>query len=175
MVYCDLDNFFPYAPSWVWVYSGVYYLGFLYLVLSIRDFARFSYVAFSFIVLLAIHVGFFLVLPTTVPQEWRLINDDRQHRLLSHRVLRFVQTIDGPLNAFPSMHASVAVLMAFHAQGGGHGHFYFLFPVFVALSALCTKQHSVLDVVAGALLGWAVFCLWATVLFHIPHAVMGEY
>jgi membrane-associated phospholipid phosphatase len=37
------------------------------------------------------------------------------------------------------------------------GEWAFAFPVLIALSCLFTKQHYVIDVPAGAALGWAAF------------------
>jgi membrane-associated phospholipid phosphatase len=39
----------------------------------------------------------------------------------------------------------------------------FAFPLLIALSCLFTKQHYLLDLPAGAALGWVVHGLYATV------------
>jgi membrane-associated phospholipid phosphatase len=39
-----------------------------------------------------------------------------------------------------------------------------VFPFLIALSCLFTKQHYVVDVPAGALVGWAAFALFRVVV-----------
>jgi hypothetical protein len=58
------------------------------------------------------------------------------------------------------MHTSVAMLTALYLQP--HlGPAAFRFPVLIGLSSLFTKQHSVIDLPAGAALGWAAHRLFA--------------
>ena len=77
----------------------------------------------------------------------------------SERFLAFVQSFDGRTNSFPSMHTSVATLTALHLYASA-GPCVFAFPALIALSCLFTKQHYVVDLPAGALLGWFVFKLF---------------
>jgi uncharacterized membrane protein YbhN (UPF0104 family) len=60
----------------------------------------------------------------------------------------------------PSMHTSVAMLTALYLQP--HlGTWAFLFPVVIGLSCLFTKQHYVVDLPAGAALGWVAYRVFA--------------
>ena len=88
--------------------------------------------------------------PVATPVEWRVVN---QRRSLSERFLAFVQRFDASSNSFPSMHTSVAMLTALHLQPY-LGAWAFLFPLLIALSCIFTKQHYVVDLPAGATLGW---------------------
>jgi membrane-associated phospholipid phosphatase len=54
------------------------------------------------------------------------------------------------------MHTSVATLTAIHLYPS-LGSWAWLFPVLIGLSCLFTKQHYVVDVPAGAVLGWVTF------------------
>jgi membrane-associated phospholipid phosphatase len=53
----------------------------------------------------------------------------------------------------------VATLTAFHLCALV-GPAAFVFPVLIALSCLYTKQHYVIDLPAGAALGWLVFAIF---------------
>jgi membrane-associated phospholipid phosphatase len=67
-----------------------------------------------------------------------------------------VQRFDARSNSFPSMHVSVAMLTSLHLLP--HlGTAAFAFPTLIALSCVFTKQHYVVDLPAGALLGWSSF------------------
>jgi len=111
----------------------------------------------SYLLLLGLQMAFFVLFPVATPEHWRAIN---RRRTLSERFLAFVQRFDARSNSFPSMHTSVAMLTALHLVP--HlGALAFVFPVLIALSCLFTKQHYVIDLPAGALLGWLAFHAYA--------------
>jgi membrane-associated phospholipid phosphatase len=148
-----VDEWIPYWPSWVWIYSCIYYPLILYLNFVLESPRHFTYVAMSYMLLLAMQMAFFVLFPVATPEQWRAYN---QQRTLSERFLAFVQRFDARSNSFPSMHTSVAMLTALHLVP--HlGAAAFAFPALIALSCLFTKQHYLLDLPAGALLGWATF------------------
>ncbi len=148
-----IDEWIPYWPSWVWIYSCIYYPLILYLNFVLESSRHFTYVAMSYMLLLALQMAFFVLFPVATPEQWRAYN---QQRTLSERFLAFVQRFDARSNSFPSMHTSVAMLTALHLVP--HlGALAFAFPALIALSCLFTKQHYLLDLPAGALLGWATF------------------
>src|SRR2546422_10650367 len=148
-----LDDAIPYWPRWVWIYSGLYYPVIVYINFVMESPGQFMHVAMSYILLLALQMAFFIYFPVTTPEEWRANN---QRRGKSERFLAFVQSFDSPANSFPSMHMSVATLTAMHLWP--HlGPAVMLFPGLIALSCVFTKQHYVIDLPAGAALGWVVF------------------
>ena len=148
-----VDDWIPYWPSWVWVYSCIYYPIILYLNLVIDSPRQFTYVASSFVLLLGLQMLFFVLFPVTTPAHWRGYN---RERCLSERFLALVQRFDARSNSFPSMHVSVAMLTSLHLLP--HlGTAAFAFPLLIALSCVFTKQHYVVDLPAGALLGWSSF------------------
>lgn len=148
-----IDERLPYWPSWVWIYSFLYYPLILYLNFILRSPAEFTRVATSYMLLLCAQMAFFLLFPVTTPEHWRSYN---RRRTRSERFLAFVQRFDARSNSFPSMHVSVAMLTALHMQP--HlGPVSFVFPVLIGLSCLFTKQHYLIDLPPGALLGWLVY------------------
>ena len=84
-------------------------------------------------------------------------------RTLSERFLALVQKFDAPTNSFPSMHTSVAMLTALHLAPHV-GAAAFAFPLLIALSCLFTKQHYLIDLPAGAVLGWWTFAAYRTLI-----------
>lgn len=148
-----LDERIPYVPGWSWVYSFLYYPAILYLNLIAGSQGHFTRMAFSFIVLLAMQLVCFTVYPVATPAHWRL---KAAPRAASDRFLKFVRNFDGESNCFPSMHVSVATLTALHSQAT-LGSWAFGFPALIAVSCVLTKQHYLLDLPFGALLGWVAF------------------
>jgi membrane-associated phospholipid phosphatase len=151
-----IDDRIPYQPQWVWIYSFLYYPAILYVNLVIRSSEQFIQIAISYMMLLALQMAFFVTIPVRTPQHWRTVNT---RRTLSERFLAFVQGFDASSNSFPSMHTSVAMLTALHLQPQ-LGLSAFAFPVLIGLSCLFTKQHYVVDLPAGALLGWVDYGLY---------------
>lgn len=154
-----LDERIPFRPGWVWVYSGLYYPAILYANLVVESSRQFAYLATSYLLLLAGQMAFFLLVPVTTPERWRARNGGRG---LSQRFLALIQRFDARSNSFPSMHTSVAMLTAIHLQASV-GPWAFVFPVLIGLSCLYTKQHYLIDVPAGAALGWATFQVFGVI------------
>jgi len=151
-----LDNFIPYRPRWVWIYSFLYYPIIVAVNWSVTSPRHYLYVAISYTLLLVFQMAFFTLLPVATPVKWRTCNTGRGR---SERFLAFVQSFDARSNSFPSMHTSVATLTALHLLPA-FGPLVFAFPALIALSCLYTKQHYVVDLPAGAALGWFVFQLF---------------
>lgn len=151
------DDYVPFWPSWVWVYSGLYYPVMFLLVFTQTSFTAYMYTAFSFLVLLAMQCVVFYLFPVRVPGKWRLYNVNGS---LSRRFLAFLQKYDATANSIPSMHVSMATLTAIHLHTtlspmlGAFAVLAYAFPVVVALSAIFTKQHYLADILPGAAFGW---------------------
>ncbi len=151
-----IDNHIPYRPRWVWIYSFLYYPIIVAVNWTVTSSRHYLYVALSYALLLVFQMAFFTLLPVATPAAWRTCNTGRGR---SERFLAFVQSFDGRSNSFPSMHTPVAMLTALHLFPG-FGPAVFAFPAIIALSCLYTKQHYVVDLPAGAALGWFVFKLF---------------
>ena len=148
-----LDDWIPYRPRWAWVYSFLYYPAILYLNWIVSSPRHFNHLAMSFFILLLGQMAFFVLIPVETPRRWRDLN---RGRTLSEKFLLFVRRFDAPSNCFPSMHVSVAMLTALHAHAS-LGPLVFLFPLLIGLSCVFTKQHYLLDLPAGAALGWGAY------------------
>lgn len=151
-----LDDWIPYWPSWVWIYSFLYYPIILYINLVVDSSREFNHLVISYVMLLAFQLVFFMLFPVATPERWRRCN---MRRSWSERFLAFVQDFDDRTNSFPSMHCSVAMLTALHLFPY-LGAIAFVFPVLISLSCVFTKQHFVIDVPAGIALGWFTYELF---------------
>ncbi|OGQ79918.1 MAG: hypothetical protein A3F90_01285 [Deltaproteobacteria bacterium RIFCSPLOWO2_12_FULL_60_19] len=154
-----MDEWIPYRPNWVWIYSFLYYPVILYINWVVESPGQFTRIAVSYMLLLGLQMAFFVAFPVVTPVSWRSKNGRRNY---SERFLAFVQKFDASSNSFPSMHVSVAMLTALHIYPRV-GPWAAAFPVLIALSCLFTKQHYLIDIPAGAALGWFTFKLFALV------------
>ena len=148
-----LDDKVPYLPWWSWIYSLLYYPAILYINWTVEDSRQFVMIVFSYLILLAMQMSFFVLFPVKTPDRWRALNRGESY---SEKFLLFVRKFDDSSNCFPSMHVSVAMLTALFAQST-LGPWVFLFPVLIALSCAFTKQHYLIDLPVGAGLGWLAY------------------
>lgn len=71
-------------------------------------------------------------------------------------MLAWFQRLSGPYNAFPSMHIAYCLysaLISWHYAGGPTGVCLTLWVLLVGVSTLFTKQHYLIDLLAGAVVG----------------------
>ncbi len=150
------DKKFTLKPKWTWIYSGLYYPVIILIIFSVDGMREFNYTTMSFFVLLFMQMAFFYFYPVATPNSWR---ENIQGDRYSTALLKLVHRFDKQTNCFPSMHVSVATLTALHLMSNNPamGLWPLSFPVLIALSALYTKQHYVMDLLPGALLGWMAF------------------
>ncbi len=142
-----LDRAVPYQPEfWGWIYLSQFLLtGGLPLLLTTREGIR-RYMT-SLAVMSLVSFAVFLFLPTQAPRPLE------PGAPLS---MRFIAFADGPLNAMPSLHAAFLVCMAGLAWRMFGLRTLLVTGVWgtaILYSTLATKQHYVLDLVAGGALG----------------------
>jgi len=159
------DQKINFDPRWVWIYSGLYYPMILLAALSVPTWTEYAYTVGCFLSLLAIQVTFFVLWPVAIPATWRdaaHVHEARGSKPHSMRMLDMVWSYDKLRNSLPSMHVSVAMMvdLTIGRNWPTMGIICAAFPLLIAISALKTKQHYVVDVVPGALLGAATFFAW---------------
>jgi len=76
--------------------------------------------------------------------------------------LRFLYELDPPYNCFPSLHVAHSFVSALtcYRVNRGVGIAGAICAVLVGISTLFTKQHYILDVIAGILLAWAAYAIF---------------
>ncbi len=152
------DKYIPFWPSWIWIYSFLYYVAIGFVVTSIQSITQGVYLIFDAILLLLVQVLIFFFLPSTVPPEYR------QYEVtgLSTRFLKFVQGQDNGRNCMPSMHCSVAMfvsLLLYPVIGNAS----WFFVALISISCLLVKQHQMADILPGIALGWAIWTVALTI------------
>ncbi|MDA9521959.1 hypothetical protein XI06_17005 [Bradyrhizobium sp. CCBAU 11434] len=153
-------------PRWVWVYSGLYYPMILLAALAQPSWADYARTVGGFLFLLAGQMVFFLRFPVAIPLAWRENPTVAQARAAHPRSMRFLDTVwhyDKLRNSMPSMHVSVATMvdLTISARWPWFGLGGWLFPALIGVSAIKTKQHYLLDVPAGAVMGVAAYATWS--------------
>lgn len=161
------DAMIGYDPRWVWVYSGLYYPMIVLAALSVPTWDAYAKAVGCFLALLAVQMVFFLRFPVAIPAEWRSSNEVAVWSgTKSQRFIEVVWSYDKLRNSMPSMHVSVATVvdLTIWSNWPMAGYVGGLFPILIACSALKTKQHYVVDVLPGAVLGALVFWAWRLII-----------
>ena len=145
------DAAIPLVPAFVWIYISPYLVSPFLVVGASREVFRCLVHRGTLVVLL--QLLFFFVFPTVVD---RAPLDAAGGQTLSEQMLAWVYAIDTPpRNAAPSGHVSLVLVLAWGASQsvGRYGVLVWSFAALVSVSIVFTKQHHVIDLVTGALLG----------------------
>ncbi len=152
-----LDHALPVEPAWSVIYLSLFLAALLpVFVVHQQEMVRRTVNAFLAIWLVA--YVFFLVYPTVGPRPLaKVIGDD-----FSTWLLRSIYSSDFRYNCFPSLHVAQCFLAALVCDRihRGVGVAAGLWAVLVGVSTIYTKQHYLLDVIAGALLAYLAYCVF---------------
>jgi membrane-associated phospholipid phosphatase len=151
-----LDRAVPLQPAWVLVYLSQWVFSFLpVFVVRGHELRRRAVFAYLTIVIVA-YVGF-LLYPTVGPRPAEVAGNG-----FFAWTLRELYGFDPPYNCFPSLHVAYSFLAALtsYRVHRGLGIASLLWAALVGVSTLYTKQHYIVDVIAGMLIAYAAYALF---------------
>jgi len=152
----QLDLKIPFLPRMALVYFSTY-IFILLPFLKLSNARLFVGILVSYVVVTLVSTVIHVILPSQVKRI-----DDLAPYGLSGKLLDIFQQICKPYDNFPSMHVGYSVLVVgvyFLTSGTLLGSIVLVWAILIALSTLFTKQHLILDVLAGTLNGAIVFTL----------------
>src|SRR6185369_16616971 len=148
-----MDRWAGFQPHpWAWIYESNFLLAGIapWLVTSRRDLRCY---ATGFVLLSAASFLIFSLFPVASP---------RPANLEPGPLLVFITRVDGPLNAFPSLHAGTLVYTLCLARrlfgqrmNPTIATLLLVWAGLILFATLATKQHYAVDLLAGGLMGWA--------------------
>ena len=158
------QSFFLYASLWVYVALGSLFTK------DGRELAAWAAACFSMII---VGLGIFMALPTKVPDfavDWS-----------QYPSLEFLKAVDASGNALPSLHAAFAVFTGVVLHGQLRAirapravlACNVLWCLGIVYSAMATRQHLALDIIAGAVLAGAVSIAYVAA-GRAPHTAQEE-
>ncbi|NOZ00685.1 MAG: phosphatase PAP2 family protein [Deltaproteobacteria bacterium] len=154
------DRFVPFDPSFVFLYICVYPF-FLLPFLRMSSNGPLLRLVIGLVIMLAISYAFFLTMPVTYPRP--SLPDGPEFPVW---VMQIVHGRDPPWNCLPSTHCAVALLAALTMYESSRklGIWALMTAFLIALSTIFTKQHYIVDAIAGfALAGltyWLLLWIW---------------
>lgn len=152
-----VDQVVPFIPHTVWVYITEYVL-FLAVYWLCDEEENLNRYAYAFLAQQLFAVTIFTAWPTTYPRELFPLPSDLDS--LTYGVFSSLREADTPASCCPSLHVSsvyLSALMLLHEKKSKFP-FFFAWATLIALSTLTTKQHYLVDVIAGFAV--ALFFFW---------------
>ena len=152
-----LDRLIPLQPAWALVYGSLYLFLIALPVFVVRQKGQIRRTVLSYLAVWITAFVCFLLYPTKAPRPAEVIGDG-----FGVWALRLLYGMDPPYNCFPSIHVAhsfVSALTCYRVNrrvGIATG----LAASLIGISTLFTKQHYVLDVIAGVFLAWAAYLVF---------------
>lgn len=144
-----LDEKIPLVSSFAVPYILFALMFWVLIIYAFITQKRFKALSATTIIVFLISFLFFFFYQTYIPRP--LVNGSDTLSSL----IRFIYRNDQPYNGFPSLHSSMATIMAmyFILCRSKWSYLYAFFAVIVVLSTLFVKQHFIADAVGGITLG----------------------
>lgn len=149
----SLDKSIPFVPSFEYIYFLCYIIPFTPLFV-INDSSKMNALIWAFIIMNLVAFIIFLIYPVVVPRP-----PLNENGLVTTFLINLQQSLDKPVNNFPSLHAANALLIFLLCRGYYKWLDVVLFFVAfgIGISALLVKQHYILDIISGYLLALLVY------------------
>ncbi len=145
-----LDRALPLVPSWAIVYGAIYLFLILLPLFVVRHEELIRRTVHAYLVIwITSYIFFFVVYPTAAPRPEEVSGEG-----FAVWGLRALYSSDPPYNCFPSLHVAHSFVSALACSRVHRrlGIIAMICATLVAFSTVFTKQHYVLDVVAGVIL-----------------------
>jgi len=147
-----LDRAIPFLPWTWWLYVPAYGGSMFHALFSLRDVQILLRTLAALVVCQLVNDVFYLAMPAPFPRPADPGGDG-----LTAAAFRVLWAIDPPGNTFPSSHVAVAFVAWRCLRLDGHPRAWVngLALVSIFLTVHTTKQHFVVDSLAGVAMGWA--------------------
>lgn len=152
-----VDRALPLRPSWMLVYGSLYVFAFFMPLLVVRQQELLRRALRAFLAVMLVSYLGFLLFPTAAPRPAEVPGDG-----FWAWSLRLAYGIDPPHGCFPSLHVAYSCVSALACWRvhRGVGAAAALWAALIGVSTLYTKQHYLVDVLAGALVAYAAYLLF---------------
>lgn len=152
-----LDRVVPLQPTWALVYGTLYLFLIILPVFVVRQAKHIRRTVLAYLMVWITAYACFLVYPTTAPRPAEVAGQG-----FAVWGLRFLYEADPPYNCFPSLHVAHSFVSALtiyrvHREVGIGAA---VCASLVAVSTLYSKQHYVLDVIAGIFLACVAYVVF---------------
>jgi membrane-associated phospholipid phosphatase len=152
-----LDRALPLIPSWALIYGALYLFLILLPIFVVREEEHIRRTVNAYLLIWITAYIVFILYPTAAPRPDTFIGEG-----FAVWGLRALYSSDPPYNCFPSLHVAHSFVSALTAWRL-HRHLGIIANIcaaLVALSTLLTKQHYIVDAIAGVLLAYVAYLIF---------------
>jgi len=153
-LYLELTEFEKKIPlNSLWVFPYIYLYPFCIIIaLKIKNLKNINILLLAFYFIQFVAFWIFILFPIAYPREFYPLEYVSR---IDINLLRLIRIIDKSHNCLPSMHVANVVLMFLGMVQENKKSFWWAFPttILICLSTLFVKQHYILDVFWGIILG----------------------
>jgi len=148
----SFDRLVPLVPEFSWIYA-IYLIVVLSPVFILDNIDDFRKTGICYIVEYLIAYFFYLSLPVKMIRPEIFVSD------IHTQMLDLIYYVDMPFNCFPSLHVGTSFLASMISSHHNKkaGSVLYLTSILIALSTLFTKEHYLLDLVAGWFLAYFIY------------------
>jgi membrane-associated phospholipid phosphatase len=152
-----LDRIVPLQPAWTVVYAALYLFVIMLPVFVVRQQEQIRRTVRAYLLIWITAFVFFLAYPTISLRPLKVVGEG-----FAVWSLRFLYLLDPPYNCFPSLHVAhsfVSALTCYRVHRGV-GIVAGIAASLIGVSTLFTKQHYIVDVVAGTFLAFVAYLVF---------------
>jgi membrane-associated phospholipid phosphatase len=145
----EFEKQIPFIPQTGWIYTSDYvYLMVMTYLLRKKPIDRYFW---SFLTLNSINFSFYIAYPTIFPRE----NFPIESIDFGNSALYLARLVDAPTNCFPSSHIGACMLGALFLLTISRRYFFIFlsWAALISFSTLTVKQHYVIDIPGGMIVG----------------------
>ena len=145
----EFEKQIPFIPQTGWIYTSDYvYLMVMTYLLRKKPIDRYFW---SFLTLNSINFSFYIAYPTIFPRE----NFPIESIDFGNFALYLARLVDAPTNCFPSSHIGACMLGALFLLTISRRYFFIFlsWAALISFSTLTVKQHYVIDIPGGMIVG----------------------
>jgi membrane-associated phospholipid phosphatase len=166
-----IDDAVPFLPNSLWLYLSEYVF-FIAVFALCKDMANANKYLYSFLALQIVSVAIFLVWPTTFPRDQFPLPADLN--AITHFAFTSLRQTDSPASCCPSLHVSSVFLSSFIYLDDQRRKFpfFFLWAALIAVSTLTTKQHYLIDAIAGFFMAVAMYWVFHRLIPYRPYSLL---
>jgi len=145
-----IDKLIPAIPEIYWIYSPLYYLFFSITFLCLENYKTSILNAW----IMVIHASiWFILIQTEIPKSFRIKIFKKKTDKLTKKIIKIVHFYDTEGNACPSMHCAFSIFLSLITYKYYNILISILFPLIISISCLICKQHLIMDILPGFILG----------------------
>jgi len=154
----EIDHLIPFLPNSFWIYISMVPMYFIALY-SIQNLYNLNILFYGNLFIWVGSCVFFLFFPTTFPRADYILDPETVNNITYISFHFWRSNIDTPVNCFPSLHVASCLFagLLFSKENTFKFLVFFSWAVLISLSTITTKQHYLVDVLAGAVVGGSVF------------------